>query len=604
MIIMKEKNSNIKKKKSIWENEEIIREKIKKNLIKKYNKPTYFYNIKVIDDIIYNEKTHFVEAFKEYLLYEDDNEFLIKFYSKKEISKRLRKILTFYDKYSRIYANYTAIPESKYMYKNIKRKQKMIDQMKDSEESEESHNSSYYTIFTKNVMNSINSITKSICNNNDNDSNNLSVESNLSIKKLINKLSIQDKKDKKENEIKNELKKNIKNMDNNNIKGKIIRNKQNFIFNNPSKNKIISALLSPKIKAKLIENNSKKNIKNSLSKEKVNISHKSIENKVNKNEKILLSTNTNFSPKEFISKILSSPMKKSILKKKFPFHSPSFHNLNKFNIKNLVFSPKNFQQENIRKIFSKNKNIKNFSSNKTNLNSSSHKKSKSNPQSDDSRINNINIINNIQNGSTQINIYTGNVLYKSLNMNQGSSIFNSSLNLKSCKNYVEKNFENNSYIDKKKAIGYNFELNLKKIIQKNIELESSSSRRYNEKKNFYEKLGKYFLNKNFEIKDSSSISIKKSLNKSNSISKMLINKPNNKVKLINEFSCSNLKSNSYKKNLYSNINNNNLSKIQNNYISSKLKLKKLHDINFFVPKGNNERLINSERNNKTNKIVF
>ena len=301
-------------------------------------------------------------------------------------------------------------------------------------------------------------------------------------------------------------------------------------------------------------------------------------------------------------------MKKSILKKKFPFHSPSFHNLNKFNIKNLVFSPKNYQYENIQKIFSKNKNIKNFSSNKTNLNSSSHKKSKSNPQSDDARIHNINIINNIQNGSTQINIYTGNDLYKSLNMNQGSSIFNSSLNLKSCKNYVEKNFENISYIDKKKAIGYNFELNLKKIIQKNIELESSSSRRYNEKKNFLEKLGKYFLKKNYEIKDSSSISNKKSLNKSNSISKILINKSNNmkknKGKLKNEFSCSNLKSNSYKKNLYSNINNNNLSKIQNNYISSKLKLKKLHDINFFVPKGNNERLINSERNNKTNKIVF
>ena len=166
-------------------------------------------------------------------------------------------------------------------------------------------------------------------------------------------------------------------------------------------------------------------------------------------------------------------------------------------------------------------------------------------------------------------------------------------------------FENNSYIDKKKNIGYNFELNLKKIIQKNIELESSSSRRYNEKKNFLEKLGKYFLKKNYEIKDSSSISNKKSLNKSNSISKMLINKSNNKGKLKNEFSCSNLKSNSYKKHVNSNINkNNNQSKIQNNYISSKLKLKKLHDINFFVPKGNNEKLINSERNNKTNKIVF
>jgi hypothetical protein len=602
---MKEKNSNIKKKKNKWGIEKIIKEKIKKNLIKKYNKPIYFYNIKVIDDIIYNEKTHFVEAFKEYLLYEDDNEFLIKFYSKKETSKRLKRILTFYDKYSRIYANYTAIPESKYMYKNIKRKQKMIDQMKDSEETEESYNSSYHTIFTKNVMNSINSITKSIYNN-ESDSNNLSIESSLSLKKLINKLSIQEKRNKKENEIKFDFKRNNKNTDNKNIQEKIIESKKNLLSNNSSKKKMISALLSPKIKAKLIENNSKKNIKDNILKEKA-INHKSIENNVKKNDKFLLSTNTNLTSKEFISKILSSPMKKSILKKNFPFHSPSFHNINKFNIKNLVFSPKNYQYENIQKIFSKNKNIKNISSNKINLNSS-HKKSKSNPQSDDTRINNINIINNIQNGSTQINIYTGNDLYKSLNMNQGGSIFNSSLNLKSCKNSVEKIFENSNYIDKKKTIGYNFELNLKKIIQKNIELESSSSRRYNEKKNFFEKLGKYFFNKNFEIKDSSSISIKKYLNKSNSISKILINKSNNmkknKGKLKNEFSCSNLKSNSYKKNLYSKINNNKISNLQNNFNTSKLKLKKLHDINFFVPKGSNDRLINSERNNKTNKFIF
>ena len=389
-----------------------IKERVKKKLIKRYDHPLFFHDIKMINDIIYNEKTHFVETFKEYLLYEDDNEFLIKFYSKKETSKRLKRILTFYDKYSRIYANYTAIPESKYMYKNIKRKQKMIDQMKDSEETEESYNSSYHTIFTKNVMNSINSITKSIYNN-DSDSNNLSIESSLSLKKLINKLSIQEKRNKKENEIKNDFKRNNKNTDNKNIQEKIIESKKNLLSNNSSKKKMISALLSPKIKAKLIENNSKKNIKDNILKEKA-INHKSIENNVKKNDKFLLSTNTNLTSKEFISKILSSPMKKSILKKKFPFHFLYFYNLNKFNIKNLVFSPKNFQQENIRKIFSKNKNIKNFSSNKTNLNSSSHKKSKSNPQSDDSRINNINIINNIQNGSTQINIYTGNDLYKSL----------------------------------------------------------------------------------------------------------------------------------------------------------------------------------------------
>ena len=102
-------------------------------LIKRYNKPLSYYDMKMINDILYNEKTHYVEAFKEYLIYEDYNEFLKRFYKSYEIDIKLPKILIFYEKYSKIYANYTAIPESKYMYKNIKRKQKMIDQMQNND---------------------------------------------------------------------------------------------------------------------------------------------------------------------------------------------------------------------------------------------------------------------------------------------------------------------------------------------------------------------------------------------------------------------------------------------------------------------------------------
>ena len=45
---------------------------------------------------------------------------------------KLTKILLFYEKYSKIYENYTVIPESKYMNKNIKRKQKIIAQMQNN----------------------------------------------------------------------------------------------------------------------------------------------------------------------------------------------------------------------------------------------------------------------------------------------------------------------------------------------------------------------------------------------------------------------------------------------------------------------------------------
>ena len=112
----------------------------RKKLIKRYEKPLSFHNIKIINDIIYNEKTHFVELFKENLIFEDINEFLRRFYSISEIYQKLKKILVFYEKFSKIYANYTILPESKYMYKNIKRKQKMIDLMQNLEENEESEN--------------------------------------------------------------------------------------------------------------------------------------------------------------------------------------------------------------------------------------------------------------------------------------------------------------------------------------------------------------------------------------------------------------------------------------------------------------------------------
>ena len=138
-----------------------LENRVKHKLIKRYDKPLSYHDAKMINDILYNEKTRYVEAFKEYLIYEDFNEFLKRFYKSYEINFKLPKILNFYEKYSKIYANYTVIPESKYMYKNIKRKQKMIDQMQnndinsDYEEDEESKEDISNTVFSSKVINSI-----------------------------------------------------------------------------------------------------------------------------------------------------------------------------------------------------------------------------------------------------------------------------------------------------------------------------------------------------------------------------------------------------------------------------------------------------------------
>ena len=197
-------------------------------LIQRYNKPLSYHDVKMINDILYNEKTHYVEAFKEYLIYEDYNEFLKRFYKKYEINIKLPKILIFYEKYSKIYANYTAIPESKYMYKNIKRKQKMIDQMQNNdinsefESSEESNEDISNTVFSSRVINSIYNKSMNTFNKSENSKN-----TEQSINDFLEKIN------NIENDVKNKASKNDLNLLN--IEGN--QHKFNKMRNNFLKNK-------------------------------------------------------------------------------------------------------------------------------------------------------------------------------------------------------------------------------------------------------------------------------------------------------------------------------------------------------------------------------
>lgn len=60
-----------------------------------------YLNVRVINDLIYNEPTHLVSIFKDYLILDDINEFLKRIYVlPSEINMRLPKLCDFYDKYS------------------------------------------------------------------------------------------------------------------------------------------------------------------------------------------------------------------------------------------------------------------------------------------------------------------------------------------------------------------------------------------------------------------------------------------------------------------------------------------------------------------------
>lgn len=96
-----------------------------------------FYNIKVINEIICNETTHVVAMFKDYLIYGDYSEFLQELYKVNESKDTLKKLFEYYESCSVIFPNYIVLPESKYIYKNIQRKQRVIDNQQELEQIEE-----------------------------------------------------------------------------------------------------------------------------------------------------------------------------------------------------------------------------------------------------------------------------------------------------------------------------------------------------------------------------------------------------------------------------------------------------------------------------------
>ena len=99
---------------------------VHKSFMKFYNDDAY-YNIIKIDEIINNEKSHLVAEFKDFLVMGDTGEFILKYYKKSETKKIYKQILDYYNENLFIFPNYVALHESKYIYNNIQKKQKIID---------------------------------------------------------------------------------------------------------------------------------------------------------------------------------------------------------------------------------------------------------------------------------------------------------------------------------------------------------------------------------------------------------------------------------------------------------------------------------------------
>ena len=516
-----------------------IEERVRKKLIKRYDHPLSYYNIKLIDDILYNERTRFVEAFKEILLYDDPNEFLKNYYNKIDIIRKLPKILSFYEKYSKIYANYTVISGRKYMYKNIKRKQKLIDQMQEKYNNDSNEEDNVQKeiltskIFTTNAMDSINSFTYSLYFNTSNNKTKTDSDAADLVVKINNF-------EKQAEMIKNKIKYQ------NNSRNYKSERKKKQIFSH-------TKALSNNIMNSLINNNTKSNINDK------NLSTlKKHSNKISvsiKSEPTILSNNT--SPKNLSKYILKTPSKKNLSQKKISYISPSLsiNNSRKNSIiTKLVSNSKNKKQIESEKNSYRSK-IFSYKSKKRALNLFSIKKSSKNLNNNFNTVNNHEIL-------TQ-NISHNNELLKTLHNN---SIFNNHVNYNTNSNNnsstkkFNKNYNNPKSISKNNS-STKYNLNLRKVILNNFETKSSSTEKNIGKNNY--KFGKFYP-KNSQSKNNNSnttnsnIGISKfsSKEKNNILTKNKISvaKNNKKKKILSPFNTSN--NNNVRKSIQVYLNNN------------------------------------------------
>ena len=244
------------------------------------------FNKLIISNIIYNNKLHIVSSFKEFLIYYDPGDFLAQFYKKKESRKKLKTYCEFYTLNSRIFPNYTLLPESKYIFNNIKKKQKLLDILEENYNLNNNESSRYVirnysdinnnnrslqlnrtqssylsTIFTPSIVNSILNEKDNSSKNNDN--------SNISnINFIIDNINKNQKKNNKLLIYKTPKNKNIFNKNNiNNDSGifkkstsslDIYLNNNNKINNSSKKNPNKNSLIPNYNKEKEKEKNKKK----------------------------------------------------------------------------------------------------------------------------------------------------------------------------------------------------------------------------------------------------------------------------------------------------------------------------------------------------------
>ena len=228
------------------------KEKIKriyKLFIEKYTSHEYSFGYLVINNILEHDKSILVCKYKEFLVSNDAHEFLRRFYKSGETRKRLKAIISFYSDNMKIFPNYISIPENKYLYRNIKKKQYFLDHQNEIEK-EEFEQIKFHKengkgklilktnqLFTKDVINDIQNFE---IKNNDKDDSFFSTLSNLSKKKKTKIGNNSYSKDNSKYDYENETRQSIENILSilNDTKINVSDLRKNYIVDAKSKSKL------------------------------------------------------------------------------------------------------------------------------------------------------------------------------------------------------------------------------------------------------------------------------------------------------------------------------------------------------------------------------
>jgi hypothetical protein len=331
------KNSNLSTNEISNNNFNILNFEKRSNYLLKSNYKKYSYNSILIYNLMTNQKSHIVTLFKDFLIISDNIEFLRKYYKINEIKKRLKKLFEYYEETSFIFPNYTPLKESKYIYNNIIKKQKIIDEQQDYED-----NKNIKIIYNKHNNNNQDKFFNSNLFDNDFYKNNsviklfFGIENDFEnkVQKLINLI------DKNENKNKNKFKPKLLSLNKISLKNRICiqNNIKNKIFNHHYKNiSVISRNFQNNILNKESDSFNYKN--NSFSKKLLNES-KLIKNffniKKTENENNILKNKNKTS-----SKILHKKTRGVIQKNLYNFNY--LNNINdKFRKKNISLTERNY----------------------------------------------------------------------------------------------------------------------------------------------------------------------------------------------------------------------------------------------------------------------